>query len=436
MSQYSILHPYQNTALARLYGIHNNSGDVPRCSWILNDDDEPIHSFGSSSNEEEESADVLARLRVSQEERIMKLLLCPKLTIVEKRFTNDIVFLNTSTSNTHANANTTNTPQSIKCPTHAPPEVLRQVTIKGYLNFHELGRFLLCTSKSFVPTLGSEYVWKYLCQSKWKYTLHMDESLIQAVGGYETLFHKLSRRALLQREQDPKRELAAFFSSRTVNNNVALEQWSPLPQATLKLEQLQLFLSLRNGSNQELVSIQVSHENLVQFVGQGQVQLWLDNNNNNNNNATSSPIRIDVPLGEPLESQVKDWTATLHLVRLDTLQICAINKADAVSVHGNEVKFLSQWLPLTPKGRHQLERRIQAHDVTYGETYLGISCQVQIPLQRVSHEQLQLDRIQLQVRRRHGRFPSALLDARQEEQRQHGVTLLHLWNELQGWDDF
>jgi hypothetical protein len=127
----------------------------------------------------------------------MKLLLCPKLNIVKKRFTYD-TFHGASA------------PRPLKCTTKIPPEVLWQVTISDYLNFQELGRFLLCTCRSFVPNLGSDYVWKFLCQSKWKYTLDMDETLIQAVG-YETLFRKLSRRALLQREQDPIRKLAAFF---------------------------------------------------------------------------------------------------------------------------------------------------------------------------------------------------------------------------------
>jgi hypothetical protein len=138
-------------------------------------------------------------------------------------------------------------------------------------------------------------------------------------------------------------------------------QWPPLPPPKLKVEQLQLFLSVRNGSNRELVSTKVTHDNLVQFVEQGQVGVRLDKNNKNNN-TTSSPIRISVPMGEALESHVVGWAATLRLVGLDTNQICAINKSDAVSVDGDEVKFLSQWLPLTPKGRDALERRIQAHD--------------------------------------------------------------------------
>lgn len=422
---------YPNTsAFAMLHGLYN-SRDVRRCSWILDQDDDdedaaPIRS--PCSKEAVESS------------RIMKLLLLPKPSRnIERRFTNDSNQKNICADISNASTPTpTPTLGFFKSPTHIPSEVLRQVTITGYLNYQELGRFLLCTSPSFVPNLGSDYVWKYLCQSKWKYTLHMDQSLIQAVGGYESLFRKLSRPALLQREQDPKREF--FSATRPTNNNnhhhnlLQLQSWPALPQPTLKLEQLQLFLSIRDGNNnnhQELVSILVPRDNLVQFVEQGQVGVQLDNINKN-----TSPIRIDVPLGESLESRVGNWTATLHLVRLDTHQICAINKADAVSVDGHEVTFLSQWLPLTYKGRHELERRIQAHDVTCGETYLGISCHVQLAFRRTSQQQLQLDQLQLQVRRRHGRFPSALLDARQEEQRRHGVTLLHLWNELQGWDDF
>lgn len=418
------------------------------------DSDGRLVLTGRTSTQEQEAAQGSSRM--SQEERsIMQLLLFPKHTIVEKRFTND-----TTLSQNSSNVSIASPPPRTltTCPSiQIPTEVLRQVTISGYLNYQDLGSFLLCTSRSFVPNLGgSEYVWKYLCQSKWKYTLEMDESFLQSVG-YQSLFRKLSRRALLRREQDhPQRELAAFLSTSPQ------QQWPPLPPPKLKMEHLQLFFSLRsNGKsgNRELVSTKLSHAHLVQLVEQGQVRVSLLDKNNvtsSSPSSSASPIRIALPMGgggttagEPaalLESHVGDWTATLHLIRLDTNQICGINKADAVSVDGQkEIKFLSQWLPLTNKGRDELERRIQVHDVEHGETYLGISCQVQIPLRRVvvveqqhknknKQEFLQLDQIQLQVRRRHGRFPSALLDARQEAQRRHGVTLLHLWNELQGWD--
>ena len=73
-----------------------------------------------------------------------------------------------------------------------PIEVLRQLTQSGFLSTADLAKTLLLTCKGYGIDLGRDYVYEYLCKSRWRNITKLPPSLI-ADRGYFWLFRNLSR---------------------------------------------------------------------------------------------------------------------------------------------------------------------------------------------------------------------------------------------------
>jgi hypothetical protein len=73
-----------------------------------------------------------------------------------------------------------------------PTEVLRQLTQSGFLSTADLAKTLLLTCKCYEIDLGREYVYEYLCRSRWRNITKLPPSLI-ANRGYYWLFRHVSR---------------------------------------------------------------------------------------------------------------------------------------------------------------------------------------------------------------------------------------------------
>ena len=75
--------------------------------------------------------------------------------------------------------------------TRMPTEVLWQLTRSGFLSTADLAKTLLLTCKGYGIYLGRDYVYGYLCKSRWRNITKLPPSLI-ADRGYFWLFRNLS----------------------------------------------------------------------------------------------------------------------------------------------------------------------------------------------------------------------------------------------------
>lgn len=99
---------------------------------------------------------------------------------------------------------------------HWNAAMLRALVHSGFLTEQDLGRFLLLVSKSFVQTLGTEWVWKQLCNTRWR--RQDEQELIQRIipnsqnnnsnsnshniyYGYRWLFHHIHKPQTLEDPQ-------------------------------------------------------------------------------------------------------------------------------------------------------------------------------------------------------------------------------------------
>ncbi|CAB9497421.1 expressed unknown protein [Seminavis robusta] len=118
-------------------------------------------------------------------------------------------------------------------PNKLPVEVVRMVTLSGFLSSKDLCRFLLQTDKFIKNEFTSEFVWKMILRSHYKgLKMFHAESFIRSmvdVKGYEWVFRQLVRDA----EYAPAE---------------ALPVWNA-PLVTLSSTNLKIFVSLRDSFN-------------------------------------------------------------------------------------------------------------------------------------------------------------------------------------------
>jgi hypothetical protein len=180
-----------------------------------------------------------------------------------------------------------------------PTEVLRQIKCSDFLATEELGRFLLLVSKSITKDLGgNEPVWYDICRSRWKNSLLVPKSLIQA-RGYQWLFQQRYQR-LAMRLTSPLKAL------------------SP---PSLQPENLQLLISIHVGPK-EISSEILSGEALHQLLQTGEVD-W----------SLAIPIKLQDQLvskkrlQKPRTTDFHKWVATIHAIRLDTNRCCLLHQS-------------------------------------------------------------------------------------------------------------
>ena len=309
-----------------------------------------------------------------------------------------------------------------------PTEIVRVVSSSGYLDWMDLERFLLQTTKSFILDLGQESAWTCLCFSRWKHLQNLP-SHVRSKISYPRLYQIMKLKALLRDEQS----LQETNSNGTHDRSLQLTSPSKLISSNLIA-----MVSIRTNDTDEIVSQHLSPCHLDQLLQSGCTSITLP-----------KPVVMPLPpLTTPLNAkpwQFWTWKATLHFLRLDTLELCVVNKKDASICSpdrnrrpfgGLQVQFLSSAVQLRPNGQ-ALERYIQTID-RY-ETYFGIQFQVTVFMETTCSkppnggDHLVLDRIEIHVQRRPGRSTSALYNSEHQAKR-HGVTLLQLLEQLQGWE--
>jgi hypothetical protein len=325
-----------------------------------------------------------------------------------------------------------------------PAEVLRQLTQSGFLSTADLAKTLLLTSKCHEIDLGREYVYKYLCRSRWRNITKLPSSLL-ADRGYYWLFRNLFR---------PIYEFK-------------FDTYSSIPPPpAFDCDELLFSVSIRDGSGKEIVSEVLCGDQLNTLNQDGTAGIFLE-----------EPIVIGTYPAAPVgayagyaerDAVYKNWSVTVHLFRLDQNKCCCVHDSRScewlmgegdyaagtlTSLAGSPLSVLaflnsstlSETLELDEGGK-LLERRIQVfdHDPLGDDVHPFQGIRVNVTLNCFIHEQapphpgdpsaqtviLKLGEVELEVMRveTHGACNAYDTDP-------HGVTLLHLLEHLKGWGD-
>lgn len=323
-----------------------------------------------------------------------------------------------------------------------PAEVLRLITLTGYLTHEELGKLLLLTSRSFASSLGEDFCWEMICRCKWSNTGRIPASFIRHQNrGYQGFFHQMSQGEIM--EDRPR-----------------------LGPPLLTLDHLVVLLSIRDGNDSEVYSVILSPHVVEKLVRDGTVTIDLEEPVLA---AECSLENNDMFLDHLLPAEkCRNWMASVDFLRLDTHQSCCLHDSCDVEWEYEEddeydrhtftgqddrygqLEFAPQLdrLELTDEGR-LLERRIQLGDFfkdgLEGTGYQGFRVHVSLSCFQsqsdspedddddededgpsTSMVQFEYRQAKLGVYQLVGDYqPGELLS---------GNVLLHLWNELLGWD--
>jgi hypothetical protein len=309
-----------------------------------------------------------------------------------------------------------------------PTEVIRQVTRSGFLTSPEAGSLLLLTCSSILRDYGgSSSVWQDLCLTKWKNSLQLPQSLIQT-RGYEWIFR--------QKSQGLARRL----------------DWPELLPPTLQPSQLQFYISITRN-NKEIVSQVLEGAKLEELLTTGEVAWTLP-----------EPVRVldDLPCTSSTAPSLLDqYNASIHALRLDTNECCCVHdttlrkwspwkeqdeeneRMDSSCYNGKPIGSLGfrntyLELDLTDHG-HALEHRIQrvldpSTRFEECDPYKGFHFRptllcVESPTDNQRHfTQLKVAAIYFSKSGGSHTYNS------QEQSESHGVSLLHLVEQLYGWE--
>jgi hypothetical protein len=187
-----------------------------------------------------------------------------------------------------------------------PTEVLRQLTQSGFLSTADLAKTLLLTCKCYAIDLGREYVYEYLCRSRWCNITKLPPSLI-ADRGYFWLFRNMISRGLYK----------SFLE----------EPPSTMPPPAFDYDEMLFSISIRDGSGKEIVSEVLCGNHLDTLKGVGSASVSLE-----------EPIILgNYPLA-PVDAyagyaqrdmEYDNWSVMVHLFRLDQNKCCCVHASDS-----------------------------------------------------------------------------------------------------------
>ena len=346
-----------------------------------------------------------------------------------------------------------------------PSEVLRQLTVSKFLTSEELGRLLLRTSKSISSSLSKEYIWQNMCLSRWPHSPPPPKSLISQ-RGYKWYF----------------RQLTASPSNANGSTSVFHRHLSP---PKLKIQDLLLVISIRHPQRGELLSATLKGEQLNQlFVRQGELEIRLAQNNQQSSSSSSSSFFClgDLPVTSctrrfdndenqryfqdtDIAALFRNWKVTAHLFRLDTNACCCLHDAhniDEFRYHGRfydrarYINTVSKFVPAqgtihvvgtsnnrpycwdwTEQGRCWI-KLVQKHAQTSPRYQFSVS-------ERTVRLAMKFPSTRVRLLQENGKDDVARVEAESfkleiknfadlDPQNGHGVSMLHLLEELKGWN--
>jgi hypothetical protein len=355
-----------------------------------------------------------------------------------------------------------------------PVEVLHQVCLSRYLTIQEEGRLLLLVSRSLSETLGTDLVWKLLCCRQWQNSSTIPPHVVDNNRrGYQWLFRQRARSIL----SEPDRNLVR--SRRCVG--------PPL----LLAKDLIMLISIFNSKRQEIVSISLTGVELDSFLQTGEMNISLLDPvqlgfHPINNKEEDGLIDFDMFCADFIH-----WRATIHLLRTDEYQCAVVHETrecswgeydyceeSCVSTNGRTAKMavpLSS-LDLTEEAMNRAKNIAKLPPVEVDMGYLEFSTGSQgfdlsvvgeAFLERIRQEETYVDdrletikmeptllcftrdfddtkrsvelafsELRLDVWKTYRGGSAMLFNSRFEsEKKNHGVTLLHLMENLNGWNE-
>jgi hypothetical protein len=299
-----------------------------------------------------------------------------------------------------------------------PTEVLRQLLRSRFLSSKDFSPLLLWTSKSILSDISQDNVYYLLSRNLCSSSLQLPRSLIQARGS-QWLYTSLSKG--LSKTQPCK--------------------WPTLAPPTLTPEKLVLLVSIWNG-DREAISEAFQGDVLNELVRTGHAMrdlagpVIMGEVTRENNAIRRVPI------------DVNGWSAKMHLFRLDSNQSCCVHDSKGLWWHfdgdfqeqvGNlHLCPTSVGLELTPAGQ-QLEGRIREHDRYLDhQSFEGICveatmiCETHPSLYDPNKMEVAFTKIQVELHSIY-EFAGDVFHC-EDDSLGHGVTALHLIDELRGWE--
>jgi hypothetical protein len=321
-----------------------------------------------------------------------------------------------------------------------PTEILRQLTQSGFLSTADLAKTLLLTCKCYEIDLGREYVYEYLCRSRWRNITKLPPSLI-ADRGYYWLFRNMALRIY--------------------KASLDIEEPATIPPPAFDYADMLFSVSIRDGSGKEIVSEVLCGDQLDTLKGDGCASAILE-----------QPIIIGTYPVAPHDAYARyaerdmkcdNWSVTVHLFRLDQNKCCCVHDSGSCEwdsryctemalVHGlvawvDSSAQQSATLELDERGK-LLESRIQEYDRHYPDDdvqpfqgiHFGVDLACFVQAQAPPHPDdpsaqtvvLEFGEVELKVMRQVNDTDGEC--AYFTDAGAHGVTLPHLLEHLKIWD--
>lgn len=285
-----------------------------------------------------------------------------------------------------------------------PMETIRRLSQSGFLNFKELGKLLLLTSSSLRDQLGDNFVWSCICTARYpRLTSSIFGGNADPCYSHQKLFQQLSSSRNAQRTTD----------------------WPPYPIPNITLESVVILVEwYANGRAATtptatiVLSKSTNEEVLTTLLETGQVKI---------------PIPEDLYF---MENDLAEVYSTVHCVRLDRQECCCLHETEEFNwcpnqpVPGMGNLHLGPRAPLLLKSYGKdIETRLARQDPDTGGFELLVHAgAVRNPMLR---KPWNVSFLELQFWANYN--DQTYIYNSCTEFDKHGVTLLNVLDELQGW---
>ena len=324
-----------------------------------------------------------------------------------------------------------------------PLEVLILTADSGFLNNQEIGRLLLLSSRTIKDQVGSSFTWNCLCGSKFPLLLQSQALRPRTIFSAEWIFREFST-VLAQRD------------STSV-------PWPPLSPPKLHIEDLIIVMQWYNSKTDSNphTTLEWTSEQTMEFLQDGQVTIPIPNDDPTVATSHQTPWTVNI-------KKLQYVYVKVHCVRKDTRQCCCIHETGEytwdVAPHTRAIHralsvghlFLGPKVPiLLENSGKDLETRLARADRDPGGFELLViakasqrwpsnkdspttqtSC-LEIPasssstVSESSNDFWQVKEVTFQWWANYS--DQIFVYESLGQSRKHGVTMLHILDELEGW---
>jgi hypothetical protein len=295
-----------------------------------------------------------------------------------------------------------------------PLETIRQVAQSGFLTSKELGHFLLLSSPLIPSHLGKEFIWSCLCHSKFPELMTMSSCSV-----------------LLPRHKYSHEWIFRQFS-KSISDPSSSTNWPPLSPPSLQPENLAVIVQWydQRANLTPSATILIPPNQLSEFLEQGQVTV-------------PAPPNLFFTITDMHKIHLK-----VHCVRLDRKECCCVHETGECTWDPNPHRpalldepywndqssgnlYLGPRMPvlLETSGRDLETRLARGNREAGGFEVLAVAS----ANYHVQKQHWSVNQVELQFWANYS--DELYIYKTAEHTRKHGVTLLHILDQLQGWKD-